>query len=136
MKATRGNQRYLYQGVTDSVTECDCCGKVDLKRTVVLLDTQLNDFKYFGTTCARKAGNWTVEEYQNEKDDFKAVQVVEDFDKQLESAVGYSRAVVALKALKKGYDKDQLFKKYGKLLETTPWEFVYSVEHLTHRVKK
>lgn len=47
-------------GVTDEVTECMCCGKNELARTVVFETTedwQYNggdQFVFFGTTCAKK----------------------------------------------------------------------------------
>ncbi len=41
-------------GTTDERDTCDCCGKTDLKRVVVLLDDD-NEFVFFGTTCADKA---------------------------------------------------------------------------------
>lgn len=42
-------------GINDEQTTCDCCGKVDLKRTVVILDGE--NVGRFGTTCAmRKMG--------------------------------------------------------------------------------
>lgn len=40
-------------GITDTVTTCDCCGKKNLKRTVVL-DTETGVL-YYGTSCAAKA---------------------------------------------------------------------------------
>lgn len=58
---------YRVTGTTDEVTECDLCGKVELKGTVMLLpldgdgdaDGEIN---YFGTSCAAKAAGWTVRE--------------------------------------------------------------------------
>lgn len=41
-------------GVTDEITTCSCCGKENLKRTVVF-KTNDGDFAYLGTTCATKA---------------------------------------------------------------------------------
>lgn len=42
-------------GTTDSVTTCDCCGKTNLKRTVVIDDPTAGGARYYGTTCAAKA---------------------------------------------------------------------------------
>ena len=47
--------RYTIQGITDERDACDCCGKSNLKRTVVLLDTESDTFVFFGTTCAARA---------------------------------------------------------------------------------
>lgn len=55
---------YRVKGTTDEVTECDLCGKVELKGTVILaaLDADGNEdgVCYFGTSCAAKAAGWTV----------------------------------------------------------------------------
>jgi hypothetical protein len=40
--------------ITDERTDCDCCGKSGLKRTVVLKDEN-GEFVFFGTTCAARA---------------------------------------------------------------------------------
>jgi hypothetical protein len=58
---------YRVIGTTDESTECDLCGKVELKATVMLmpLDADGNDdgdVYYFGTSCAAKAAGWTVRE--------------------------------------------------------------------------
>ncbi|MGW2213294.1 hypothetical protein [Streptomyces sp. NPDC001781] len=58
---------YRVKGTTDEVTECELCGKVELKGTVMLapLDADGNeggDVCYFGTPCAAKAAGWTVRE--------------------------------------------------------------------------
>lgn len=52
--------KYFVIGSTDNCTTCDCCGKQNLKKTVVLgtIDADGNkelDPHYFGTTCAKKA---------------------------------------------------------------------------------
>jgi hypothetical protein len=39
--------------IDDSVTTCDCCGRVNLKATV-LLQSDLGDLVHFGRTCAAR----------------------------------------------------------------------------------
>jgi hypothetical protein len=56
---------YRVKGTTDDVTECELCGKEELKGTVMLvpLDAEGNEdggVSYFGTSCAAKAAGWTV----------------------------------------------------------------------------
>lgn len=56
---------YRVKGTTDDVTDCELCGKAELKGTVMLvpLDADGNDdgeVCYFGTSCAAKAAGWTV----------------------------------------------------------------------------
>jgi hypothetical protein len=54
------NVRYTVQGITDERESCDCCGRTGLKRVVVLLDAETDDFVYFGTTCAARAKKVSV----------------------------------------------------------------------------
>lgn len=48
-------------GITDEVDTCSCCGKTNLRRTVVFKTTQEwqgkggDEFVFFGTTCATNA---------------------------------------------------------------------------------
>ncbi|WP_406436447.1 hypothetical protein OHB14_62375 [Streptomyces sp. NBC_01613] len=54
-------------GVTDDFTECGCCGRRGLKRTVALMpldadgneDGTAEDVAYYGTSCAATALSWT-----------------------------------------------------------------------------
>ncbi|MFI8890522.1 hypothetical protein [Streptomyces paradoxus] len=50
-------------GTTDEITQCELCGRPELKGTVQMieLDADGNDFEdhYFGTACAAKAAGWT-----------------------------------------------------------------------------
>jgi hypothetical protein len=47
--------KYEYLGTTDEVTTCDCCGKTNLKNTVVIRDLDTGEDLYFGVSCAAKA---------------------------------------------------------------------------------
>lgn len=51
--------KFRYIGTTDECVECQKCGKVDLKSTIVLaiLDAEGNeeDITYYGSTCAARA---------------------------------------------------------------------------------
>jgi hypothetical protein len=46
-------KEYTIHGITDSHTDCECCGKAELKSTVVLKDSEGN-FGFFGKVCASK----------------------------------------------------------------------------------
>lgn len=48
-------------GTTDDVTTCDCCGRANLKATVVLRNAE-GDVAYYGRSCAAKATGWTVKD--------------------------------------------------------------------------
>ena len=53
---------YIFQGYTDSVTTCDCCGRSDLKRTVALWAAEQGEEVYFGTSCASHALKMSAKE--------------------------------------------------------------------------
>jgi hypothetical protein len=58
---------YRVLGTTNDVTQCELCGRVELKGTVVMmpLDADGNedgDAGYFGTACAARMAGWTVRE--------------------------------------------------------------------------
>lgn len=45
-------------GFTEEVTDCDCCGRSDLKGTIVLENIETGSIGYFGSVCGSKiAGN-------------------------------------------------------------------------------
>jgi hypothetical protein len=46
-------KKYTIHGISDSHTDCECCGKAELKSTVVLKDSEGN-FGFFGKVCASK----------------------------------------------------------------------------------
>lgn len=59
-----GQRVYSFRGVSDEVSECDCCGRKGLKRTVVMEPTDGGEVVFFGTTCAAKAAGWRTVEIQ------------------------------------------------------------------------
>lgn len=60
--------RKLYKvlGTTDEVTECEHCGRVELKGTIILgildEDGNVEDRAYFGAVCGAKAAGWTTKD--------------------------------------------------------------------------
>lgn len=54
---------YTFVGTTDEVTTCGCCGRSDLKGTVVLRPADGGDFVFFGSVCGAKAQGWTVKDF-------------------------------------------------------------------------
>jgi hypothetical protein len=67
---TRTNYRII--GATDDVTDCQCCGRAGLKRTIALivLDADGNDdtITYYGTACAARAMGRKTTAVRNEAD--------------------------------------------------------------------
>lgn len=58
---------YRVRGTTNDVTDCEQCGRVELRGTVMMqpLDAEGNDdgdVAYFGTSCAATATGWTQRE--------------------------------------------------------------------------
>jgi hypothetical protein len=53
-------------GTTDEVTECEHCGRVDLKGTIRLgildEDGNVEDVTYFGAVCGARAAGWTTKD--------------------------------------------------------------------------
>lgn len=58
--------RYRIEGTTDEVTSCDCCGRTRLKHTVALLDTDTDQVRYMGTTCAAIAMKMQTDEVRRQ----------------------------------------------------------------------
>lgn len=46
---------FRFEGTTDQIDTCDCCGKSNLKITVKILDLETGEELNFGTTCAARA---------------------------------------------------------------------------------
>jgi hypothetical protein len=44
---------FIVEGITDEINSCDCCGKSNLKKVVIITDTETGETKAFGTTCAQ-----------------------------------------------------------------------------------
>ncbi|GHF15021.1 hypothetical protein GCM10014715_82920 [Streptomyces spiralis] len=59
--------KWKIKGIVDDITECGCCGRRGLKRTVAMMpldadgneDGTAEDVVYYGTSCAADALSWT-----------------------------------------------------------------------------
>lgn len=49
---TSATSRFIVLGVNDDQDFCQCCGRNGLKRVVWIEDTETQDVRHFGTTCA------------------------------------------------------------------------------------
>lgn len=56
-------KRYTLLGITDERTDCDVCGKSNLKSTMVLRDNESDDIKYCGSECGRQLLGDGIKEY-------------------------------------------------------------------------
>ena len=61
---------YKVKGTTDTVTECDLCGRADLKKTVMIasLDVDGNEeaINYYGSVCAGQITGYTTKTLNKE----------------------------------------------------------------------
>lgn len=57
-------------GSTDDCTQCELCGRDELKGTVVLAELDADGselgYVYYGTSCAAKAAGWTAKHVRTE----------------------------------------------------------------------
>ena len=54
------------RGTTDERDSCDCCGKMGLKRTVIMEPDDGGEYLYFGTSCAAKMNGIELKEVRKE----------------------------------------------------------------------
>lgn len=71
------SKRYGTRGTTNDVTTCDCCGRTDLKGTIIIvgLDAgglETGDLRHYGSTCAAKALGLTHKAVKGAAQSFKA----------------------------------------------------------------
>jgi hypothetical protein len=90
---------YTFIGTTDEVTTCGCCGRSDLKGTVVLKDADSN-FVFFGSVCGAKAQGWTVKDFNTAAKTAQKAreQAIRQRDAQIRWAVQQHPDVVAAAA--------------------------------------
>ena len=50
---------YKVIGISKDIQKCDCCGKEDIKKTVVMENMNDGTINYFGTTCATKINGFS-----------------------------------------------------------------------------
>ena len=124
-------------GYTDSINECDCCGRVDLKGTYcVELD---GEELYFGSICAFKVHGITEDEQKEMKKTFVKRVKAEDKLKAMEaehngtehSLVKMFRFVEAKKL-----DVMAFINKYGKKFDENDYYTAYSIGHVVKMINK
>lgn len=77
--------RYQVLEVSDSRDFCECCGKTGLKRVVFIRDTETDEVKHFGTTCAASP----VKGFGVDKEIKAAIAKFSNFEKCLNSMSHY-----------------------------------------------
>lgn len=53
---------FRVRGWSEDVTTCQCCGREDLKGTVVLEHVETGEILYYGCVCAGRALGWSAAE--------------------------------------------------------------------------
>lgn len=124
-------------GYTDSVTECECCGKVDLKGTYCInLD---GEELYYGSTCAFKVHGVTEDEQKEVKKTFVKRMKATDKLKSMElEYTGNEYALVKMFRFveEKKLDVMDFINKYGKKIEETDFYIAYSIGHVVKLINK
>lgn len=77
--------RYQVLSINDDQDFCQCCGKTGLKRVVFIRDTETDEVKHFGTTCAMAP----VKGFGIDKEIKAAIRRAVDYEKRLNSLAGY-----------------------------------------------
>lgn len=119
-------------GFTDSVNDCDCCGKTGLKGAYCI-QIEGNEF-YYGSVCAQKHTGVSEKVIKSE---VKKINAIEKFDTVMSGLKSeYLKIKTLDKAIKNGYPKDDFFIKHGEFSElfSSPWEKVYVLGHRTHQI--
>lgn len=104
----------IYQiGVTDEITTCDCCGKENLKRTVVFKTEE--DYLFFGSDCATRFAK------ENKTKITRKTKVNKKGQDQAAVQIEEERAVVRVEFAR-------LLVKKGKTLQEA-WNIIRKLEH-------
>lgn len=101
-------------GATDSVNECDCCGKTGLKFTYVMTNEDGIEL-YYGGTCGAKASGSSLVQI---KETVKAINFNNKIDEMVKEATNQHLQDKLIKYLtKKGADMEAFFLKYGEMID-------------------
>jgi len=114
-------ERLVALGTTDEHTECGCCGRVNLKETLVMavrdVDGNVGEaVAYYGVVCGARAAGRPVGEIRREaKDGDDAVREAEAAAKRLAAAADFVRCEQWWTAEYGTADRDEILKRTGKL---------------------
>ena len=117
-------------GFTDQITECECCGKTELKGTYCI---ELDGVElYYGSTCAFKEHGLTQDEQKTLKSKFKARLKTEAQFQAMETANnGTAHYLVSMLRFvrAKKLDLQNFVNKYGKEIDGNDFYKAYKVGH-------
>jgi|694.fasta_scaffold84330_2 hypothetical protein len=115
-------------GFTEEITDCDCCGKSDLKGTYAI---SLNGYiSYFGSVCAFKIHAVSYKEQKEIKKECKRRVKAADKLKQMEA--DYNGTQYQMDQMLKFVEKSNLditafILKYGKVVDELKDFFIYNI---------
>ncbi len=129
-------------GYTDSINECDCCGKVDLKGTYCV-EVDGVEF-YFGSVCAFKNHGIGYKSQKEAKKVFttkaKAVAKFDEMESVYVEKYNSMHESFLVKMLKfveaNRLDLMAFFAKYGKVVDENNYYTAYQVGCVTRLVEK
>lgn len=137
-------------GYTDTVNECDCCGKTGLKVTYVMANDDNDEF-YYGSECGAKAAGWSTDEFKANIKKIKAEQKTQLLIAELEKSIStikhsmYKGAILYNEfeeqkivniIYKKKLDLKYFVTKYGRLFEENDNYVAYKFGHVVHLFDK
>lgn len=120
-------------GYTDSITECECCGKTNLKGTYCL-EIDGEEF-YYGSVCAFKNHGVTLDELQTHT---KINRNKDELKLMLSQCNGsdFSKYKIIKFIKKTGLDLYEFLRQYGVLVEDMKHLEIYSYGSQTFNFDK
>lgn len=122
---------YRIIGFTDSINECDCCGKTELKGVYVIAD-ELDNELYFGRICGAKAAKIDVKTLENTIKTIKTNKELENAVKNAKSKYDECKIIKSLNRL--GITINDFILKYGRFVETINNFSVYEFGNKTYNI--
>ena len=111
--------KYTVLGITDERTSCDCCGRIDLKKTVAMNDNETGEIVYFGTSCATSSKKYTS------KDEITIVK----------ADIKTAKSKVSEKFNQLGYERDERAISLLIEFENTRAYETSKIDNITKRLK-
>lgn len=133
METTPNRPAYRFLGTCDDVTECDLCGRADLKSTVALQPltdgSPDGEVVYFGCDCAARALGWTqraVKVAAKSADDERRAAAREAYQARYSA----HPAVIAMRAEREAYKA-----AHGGLLAGFPMDRIHACNAIVAAVE-
>lgn len=124
-------------GYTDSINECDCCGKTNLKGTYCI---DLDGVElYYGSVCAFKNHGVTIEEQKELKKEYtirlKSTEKLAIMESEYNGSQ-YSLVKMFKFVEEKKLDVINFINKYGKICDENDYYTAYSIGHIVKIINK